>query len=214
MGLLILQQIANDCMELSVNPRAKALIFDLDGTLSDSLPVHMATWHSLGETFGFIFEDRILHEMTGMPTIAFAQHLVSENNLSISPEELVKLKQQAFWNSVGLVKPVDLVVDIVRHFHGRLPMAVGTGASRRSAMLQLDTLGLTRFFDAIVTADDVTNHKPQPDTFLRCAALMGVDPEDCQVFEDGILGMQAARSAGMMITDVRPFINYGEWALS
>jgi beta-phosphoglucomutase-like phosphatase (HAD superfamily) len=201
-------------MELNVQSGARALIFDLDGTLSDSLPVHMATWNSLGETFGFIFEDRILHEMTGMPTITFAERLVSENNLKISPDELVRLKQQAFWNSVGLVKPIDLVVDIVKSNYGILPMSVGTGASYRSAMLQLDTLGLTRYFDAIVTADDVENHKPYPDTFLKCAQLMGVDPSVCQVFEDGILGMQAARSAGMMVTDVRPFINYGEWALS
>lgn len=201
-------------MGLNVIPRAKALIFDLDGTLSDSLPVHMATWNTLGETFGFIFEDRIVHEMTGMPTIAFAQRLVDENKLSVSPEELVRLKQQAFWNSVGLIKPIDIVVDIVRNHYGKLPMAVGTGASRKSAMLQLDTLGLTGCFQVIVTADDVTRHKPYPDTFLKCAEVMGVDPEDCQVFEDGILGMEAARSAGMMITDVRPFINYGEWALS
>jgi beta-phosphoglucomutase family hydrolase len=200
--------------ELQVDPRAKALIFDLDGTLSDSLPVHMATWNTLGETFGFIFEDRIVHEMTGMPTIAFAERLVTENNLSITPEELVKLKQKAFWDSVGLIKPVELVVEIVKKYHGKLPMAIGTGASRRSALLQLDTLGLTDYFEAIVTADDVDNHKPHPDTFLVCAEFMGVDPEHCQVFEDGILGMEAARSAGMMITDVRPFINYGEWALS
>lgn len=200
--------------ELQVDPRAKALIFDLDGTLSDSLPVHMATWNTLGETFGFIFEDRIVHEMTGMPTIAFAERLVNENKLSITPEELVKLKQKAFWDSVGLIKPVELVVEIVKKYHGKLPMAVGTGASRRSALLQLDTLGLTDYFEAIVTADDVDNHKPHPDTFLVCAEIMGVAPEHCQVFEDGILGMEAARSAGMMITDVRPFINYGEWALS
>jgi len=201
-------------MEMQVNPRAKALIFDLDGTLSDSLPVHIATWNSLGETFGFIFENHILHEMTGMPTIAFAKRLVDENNLAISPEELVKHKQTAFWNSVGLLKPIDLVVDIVKKYHGRLPMSVGTGASYRSAMIQLDTLGLTKYFDAVVTADDVTKHKPFPDTFLKCAELMGVEPEYCQVFEDGILGMQAARTAGMMLTDVRPYINYGEWALS
>lgn len=201
-------------MLLSVDPRAQALIFDLDGTLSDSLPVHTATWNLLGEKFGFIFEDRIMMEMTGMPTLAFAERIISENQLSITPEELVKLKQQAFWNSVGLVKPVDLVIDIVKLHHGRLPMAVGTGASSRSAILQLETLGLTGYFDVIVTANDVTNHKPFPDTFLKCAEHMGIAPKYCQVFEDGILGMQAAREAGMMITDVRPYVNYGEWALS
>ncbi len=201
-------------MELSVQPGVTGLIFDLDGTLSDSLPVHMATWNMLGETFGFIFEDRLVHEMTGMPTIAFAERLIAENQLAVSPEELVKLKQEAFWQSVGLIKPIELVVNIVKLWHGKLPLSVGTGASRRSAMLQLETLGLTHYFDAVVTADDVTRHKPQPDTFLLCAERMGVKPSECQVFEDGILGMQAAVSAGMIVTDVRPFINYGEWALS
>jgi beta-phosphoglucomutase family hydrolase len=201
-------------MKLKVMPDARALIFDLDGTLSDSLPVHLATWNALGETFGFIFEEQLMHEMTGMPTIAFAQRLVDENKLHISPAELVRYKQEAFWKSVGLVKPIELVVDIVKQYHNKLPMAVGTGASIRSAMLQLETLDLVRYFEAIVTADDVTRHKPHPETFLKCAELMGIKPTNCQVFEDGILGMQAAKTAGMIVTDVRPFINYGEWALS
>lgn len=201
-------------MGLQVNPKARALIFDLDGTLSDSLPVHMATWNKLGSSIGFIFEERLVYEMTGMPTIAFAERIIEENGLRLSPGELVRLKQEAFWEAVHLVKPVELVVEIVKDHHGLLPMAVGTGASRRSATLQLNELELTPYFDYIITADDVTRHKPHPDTFLECARLMKVNPSDCQVFEDGILGMEAARSAGMMITDVRPYINYGSWALS
>jgi beta-phosphoglucomutase-like phosphatase (HAD superfamily) len=201
-------------MGLQVNPKARALIFDLDGTLSDSLPVHMATWNKLGSSIGFIFEERLVYEMTGMPTIAFAERIIEENGLRLSPGELVRLKQEAFWEAVHLVKPVELVVEIVKAHHGLLPMAVGTGASRRSATLQLNELELTPYFDYIITADDVTRHKPHPDTFLECARLMKVNPSDCQVFEDGILGMEAARSAGMMITDVRPYINYGSWALS
>ena len=85
-------------------------------------------------------------------------------------------------------------------------MAVGTGASRRSTELQLETLQLKGYFDVIVTADDVDRHKPNPDTFLKCAQLMNVSPEDCVVFEDGELGMQAARKAGMSLIDVRPYL--------
>ena len=66
-------------------------------------------------------------------------------------------------------------------------------------------------FDAIVSADDVENHKPEPHTFLKCASLMNVAPEYCQVFEDGDLGIEAAKTGGMMVTDIRPFINYGNW---
>jgi beta-phosphoglucomutase-like phosphatase (HAD superfamily) len=201
-------------MGLQVNPLAKALIFDLDGTVSDSLPVHLATWNKIGSSIGFVFDERLVYEMTGMPTIAFARRIIEENNLHISPGALVKMKQQAFWDAVHLIKPVDLVVELVRKYKGILPMSVGTGASRQSAMLQLEELDLLNHFDFVVTADDVTHHKPEPETFLKCAELMMVKPSECQVFEDGMPGMEAARAAGMMLTDVRPYINYGSWALS
>lgn len=201
-------------MKLTVHPSAKALIFDLDGTLSDSLPVHVATWNIVGEKFGFTFDPKIVWEMTGRPTIEFARRIVLENHLSDDPWEIVKLKQEAFHNAKEFLKPVREVLDIARQYSGKLPMAVGTGASRRSADLQLKTLGITDLFEAVVTADDVTAHKPEPETFLRCAELLGVQPSECQVFEDGILGIKAARKAGMIVTDVRPFINYGEWVLS
>ncbi len=201
-------------MTLKIHPKAKALIFDLDGTLSDSLPVHLTTWNKLGEIYGFIFDPKILHEMTGRPTIEFAERVVEQYGLTVNPGKLVKLKQESFWELANLLKPVEEVVSIVKASYGKMPMAVGTGASRRSAEVQLKELNLAKYFDAIVSADDVTKHKPDPDTFLECARLMGVEPRFCQVFEDGDLGIAAAKKAGMMVTDVRPFINYGEWALS
>jgi len=201
-------------MTLKVQTKAKALIFDLDGTLSDSLPVHMATWNKLGEEYGFTFDPNILHEMTGRPTIEFAVRVVEQYGLTVKPEKLVKQKQESFWELANLLKPVEEVVSIVKSSYGKLPMAVGTGASRRSAEVQLKELKLIQYFDAIVSADDVTKHKPDPDTFLECARLMGVEPRFCQVFEDGDLGIQAGEKAGMIVTDVRPYINYGEWVRS
>ncbi|WP_346854124.1 beta-phosphoglucomutase family hydrolase [uncultured Draconibacterium sp.] len=201
-------------MGITVHPEAKALIFDLDGTLSDSLPVHIKTWNMIGEKYGFDFDPQIIYEMTGMPTIEFARRINRQYNVSESPENLVKMKQQLFWDHADLLIPVAKVTAIVKRYHGKLPMAVGTGASRKSAEVQLKALGLTEYFDAIVSADDVTQHKPEPETFLECARLMGVEPQYCQVFEDGDLGIIAAEKAGMFITDVRPHINYGEWAHS
>ena len=110
-----------------------------------------------------------------------------------------------------MLVPIDEILSIVKEFHGKLPMSVGTGASRRSTEVQLKQLALTNCFDAIVTANDVTRHKPYPDTFLECARIMGVEPAFCQVFEDGDLGIEAGKRAGMIVTDVRPFINYGNW---
>lgn len=201
-------------MALTVYTGVKALIFDLDGTLSDSLPVHIATWNEVGKSLGFVFDERLIYEMTGSPTVDFAQRIIDDNHLQILPDELVALKQKAFWNSMDKIKPVDEVVDVVKKYHGKLPMSVGTGAGRRSTALQLEALGLASYFDAIVTADDVTHHKPHPETFLKCAHIMGINPVYCQVFEDGELGLAAARKAEMKYTDVRPFINYGKWTHS
>jgi beta-phosphoglucomutase family hydrolase len=191
---------------MKVHSDAKALIFDLDGTLSDSMGVHIAAWNKIGQKYGFIFDPQIYYEMTGSPTIEFARKIINKHNLSTNPEKLVKMKQQSFWDSVKLVKPMKEVISIVKEYYNKLPMSVGTGASRKSACLQLEALEIKDYFDFIVSADDVEKHKPEPDTFLKCAQLMNVAPRFCQVFEDGDLGIKAAEKAGMIITDVRPHI--------
>ncbi len=117
-------------MNLRVHPDAKGLIFDLDGTLSDSLPVHMANWNKIGEKYGFVFDPQIMVEMTGRATIDFARRIVDEYNLSVEPEKIVELKQSSFRSSAELLVPIDEILSIVKEFHGKLPMSVGTGASR------------------------------------------------------------------------------------
>lgn len=193
--------------KLDKHPNAAALIFDLDGTLSDSLPLHIETWHKVCKHYHCEFDPLIFPELTGMPTIQFAYRIIEDNKLKgVDPVEMVKMKQQIFWENIDLLKPHLPVVDLVHQYHGKFPLAVGTGASRRSAELQLKALNIYDLFDAVVSADDVTEHKPEPQTFLRCAELMKTSPEKCQVFEDGILGMQAAEAAGMFLTDVRPYL--------
>ena len=197
-------------MKINIDPKAKALIFDLDGTLSDSIPVHIASWHTVCGEMGCTFDERIVAEMTGAATISFAERIKNEHNLKIDPQEIVRRKQSHFWENAHKVKPILSVIEVVKKYHKILPMAVGTGASRRSAELQLETLQLKDYFDVIVTADDVDKHKPEPDTFLKCARLMNIEPEDCVVFEDGELGMRAARTAGMLLVDVRPYLEPGK----
>ncbi|HKJ43002.1 MAG TPA: HAD-IA family hydrolase [Sunxiuqinia sp.] len=195
-------------MKLDKHPDAEALIFDLDGTLSDSLPVHIETWYKVCDHYKCKFDPAIVAELTGMPTIQFAYRIINDNQLEdLDPEEMVKLKQQTFWESLEHLKPHLPVLDLMKKYHGKIPMAVGTGANRKSAELQLKALDIYDKFDAIVTADDVTKHKPEPQTFLRCAELIKTQPTHCHVYEDGVLGMQAAKTAGMFLTDVRPFLN-------
>lgn len=198
-------------MGITVHPNAKALIFDLDGTLSDSLPVHLETWNLIGKKYGFVFDPQILYEMTGRPTLEFAQRVVDQYNLDVEPSSIMKQKQESFWDLAHLLKPIEEVSNLVVANYGKMPLSVGTGAGRKSTTVQLKSLNLTHYFDAVVTADDVTKHKPEPQTFLECARLMNVESQFCQVFEDGDLGITAAKKAGMIVTDVRPFIDYGKW---
>jgi beta-phosphoglucomutase-like phosphatase (HAD superfamily) len=194
-------------MKLKIHPEAKALIFDLDGTLSDSLPVHIASWHSVCNELNCVFDERIVLEMTGMATISFAERIKLEQNLSIPAEELVKLKHQKFWQMIHLIKPYHEVINLAKSAFGLFPMAVGTGASRTSAEMQLNELKIANLFNVVVTADDVVRHKPSPETFLQCAELLNIAPQFCQVFEDGELGFQAVNRSGMILTDVRPFVH-------
>ena len=102
------------------------------------------------------------------------------------------------------MKPVEPVINLVMQYHGKMPMAVGTGGYRRLAWKTMEIIGMVKYFDILVSSEDITHPKPHPETFLKCAELMGVEPSVCQVFEDGDLGIQAANAAGMksvLVTD-------------
>jgi beta-phosphoglucomutase-like phosphatase (HAD superfamily) len=110
-----------------------------------------------------------------------------------------------FCKEQHLVKPIKPVVDIVKKYYGILPMSVGTGGHREAVERTLEITNLRKYFDIIITANDVDNFKPHPETFLKCAAKMKIEPEFVEVFEDGDLGIEAALNAGMIATDVRPW---------
>jgi beta-phosphoglucomutase family hydrolase len=192
---------------LSINPNAKGLIFDLDGTLADTMPIHFMAWRNAAAKFGIDFTPDLFKQLAGIPLYPTVEKLNQMFGKTIDPKEMGDLKEAEFEKNMHLTPEIRVVTDLVRKFHGKIPMAVGTGGSRRLSLKSLDIIGLSGYFNVLVTSEDVTNFKPHPETFLKCAVQMGVAPEDCEVFEDGLLGIQAARTAGMMVVDVTEYYN-------
>lgn len=184
---------------------AKALIFDLDGTLANSIPVHIECWNKTCQTFNYHFPVDMMMKMTGMPTRYFAEYIKKDSGCSLSVDEIMQLKKSNFLQLVHTIRPIEKMAQFVKENYGKIPMSIGTGGGRNSSRLILEGIGLHNYINILVTADDVKKHKPEPDTFLKCAELMGVAPAFCQVFEDGEMGMKAARTAGMFVTDVKPY---------
>lgn len=191
--------------DLKVNPKAKALIFDLDGTLADTMPIHYIAWKNAAATYGIDFTTDLFSQLAGIPLYATVEKLNQLFGKNIDPKEMGDIKEAEFEQNMHLTPEIKPVTDLVRKWHGKLPMAVGTGGSRRLSLKSLEIIGLKGYFDILVTSEDVSNFKPHPDTFVRCAELMGVDPVDCEVYEDGQLGFQAAKAAGMMVVDVTEY---------
>jgi HAD superfamily hydrolase (TIGR01509 family) len=191
---------------LTVYPHVRGLIFDCDGTLVDSMPLHMEAWreamHAVGEPFRQDFIDRL----KGMPAEKIVERYNQTYDRRIDPRAFARDKNTRAHRKLANVRPIAAVVGIVKQFHGRLPMAVASGGTRRNVELALTAVGLAGSFDLILTGDDRVAPKPSPEIFLEAARRLGIDPTVCQVFEDGEMGLIAARQAGMTATDVRPYL--------
>lgn len=191
-------------MHFILTPETKGLIFDLDGTLADTMPYHFEAWQSTCRKYGIDLTSQFLRDHTGVPAWIIAKDILDFHGVTeVDPEILYNEKIAAYRTLQHKVKAVEPVTDIARKYYKKLPMAVGTGGHKEAVMSTLENIGMTDYFNIIVTANDVTNHKPHPETFLKCAELMSVDPALITVFEDGDLGIQAAINAGMTPVDVR-----------
>ena len=199
-------------MKHDIRPGVKGLIFDLDGTLADTMPYHFQGWKKASMKYGADIDNNFLHKHTGSPGWIIAEEIIKNCGLngSVTIEQIMKEKMQEFFKLQHLIKPIEPVTDIVKKYFGILPMAVGTGGHKEAVERTLEITGLRKYFEIIVTANDVNSFKPHPETFLRCAELMNVEPEFIEVFEDADLGIEAAKKAGMNVTDVRSWYD-SDW---
>lgn len=192
----------------AIEPETQALIFDLDGTLVDSNPAHYAAWKDACNKFGMQYPKHRFFEFAGLPSTKIADEIIAlyPEKKDFPAKKLADAKEKAFDRYQEQIRPNAPVVSLLKEFYKKLPMALGTGRIRSSTMRTLEVLSLKNYFDVIVTADDVSRFKPDPETFLKCAVSMNIDPNFCIVFEDAERGLTAAIQAGMKVVNVRKFL--------
>lgn len=191
--------------ELDLVRNCKAIIFDCDGTLVDSMPVHFVAWHETMERYGISFPEDRFYSLGGVPSDRIIEMLASEQGILLDAVAVAHEKEQAFLDRIELLVPIEAVVEIVRQNRGIKPIAVASGGFRPIIQKQLLQIAMHDWFDAVVTAEDTAKHKPEPDVFLEAARRLGTAAKHCVVFEDADLGVEAARRAGMHCIDVRTF---------
>ncbi len=184
----------------------KGLIFDCDGTLADTMPLHWRAWQMITERHGLHFPIERFYAYGGVPSRDIVKVLAREQGLSVDPIAVSHEKETTYLQTLSQVKPVEAVVKIARDNYGKLPMAIASGGSHEIICLVLDHLKIRHWFDAVVTNEMVVNQKPAPDIFLEAARRIHVEPKFCRAYEDTDLGLQAIRSAGMEAVDVRALI--------
>ena len=191
-------------MTIEIPPGTRGLVFDCDGTIADTMPLHYEAWVAALQEHGHDFPEALFYEMAGIPTVRIIEILNEKHGYSLPVIEAAERKERLYLELVPRVLPIEPVVKLVHEYAGTLPMAVATGGTRSICSKTLQSLHLLEHFQAIVTADDVEHGKPAPDIFLEAARRLGVAPGDCYAFEDAELGLQAARAAGMVAVDIRP----------
>lgn len=185
----------------------RGLIFDCDGTLVDSMPLHYRAWVTVLRRYGMDFTEERFYQWAGVPVDEIVRRLAAEYGLTIDAKAIADERDRYFHSlPPGNLQPVAPVVDIARRFQRQLPMAVATGSTRASAEASLQAIGILDWFDAVVSSHDAGQPKPAPDVFLLAAERIGIAPEDCVAFEDGEAGLLAARQARMQAVDIRPWL--------
>ncbi len=179
------------------------LIFDMDGTLVNSEPAHRQAWKQVLEKHSLTFSFEQMVALNGSPGWKIAEQIIIANQAVLDPQQLAAEKEQQLDKFLLTTSTLLPLIEVARQYHGKVPMAVGTGSSHHMAERLLTHLGVRHLFGVLVAADDVRQHKPDPQTFLECARLMGVEATRCVVFEDADFGIRAAQAAGMDVVDVR-----------
>lgn len=181
-------------------------IFDLDGTLIDTMPLHYRAWNEAMRQVGLTetLNEDLFYSLGGVPTRRVAEVFGHHYGLDLDPDQVMHVKEQLYLRLIPEVTLIKPVVEFARRESGRKPLAIATGGTPDIALPALESAGLRSYFPIVVTPLDVPpgRGKPAPDMFLLAASKMGVDPKRCLVFEDAEPGIQGALAAGMQVVRV------------
>jgi beta-phosphoglucomutase family hydrolase len=175
-----------------------AYIFDCDGTLADTMPLHYRAWTRLLDEHRAPFPEELFYSLGGKPSETILELLRDQHGLQIQDVRRAAARKEAYFlELLHEVRPIEPVLQFARRWHGIKPLAVASGGFRSNVEITLDALGIRELFDALVCVEDYVHGKPDPEAFLEAARRMKVPAQQCLVFEDSALGVQAAEAAGM-----------------
>ncbi len=175
----------------------KAYLFDCDGTIVDSMPLHYVAWKRVLSEWNCEFAEDVFYAWGGMPVAEIIATLNARHGLAMPVKEVARRKEALYFEILPELKAVPEVLEHIKASHGQIPFAVVSGSTRVSVTASLDVLKILDRFDTLVCAGDYERSKPDPEPFLIAAERLGIAPEDCLVFEDTEMGIQAATAAGM-----------------
>lgn len=175
----------------------QAYLFDCDGTIVDSMPLHYTAWRQTLDEWECAFPEELFHAWAGRPTADIVAALSERHGLDLPLETVVARREALYQQLLPTAAGIPGVLHHIDQAYGRIPFAVVSGSTRDTVTASLDALGILDRFEALVCAGDYTRAKPDPEPFLRAAELLGVPPQACLVFEDADLGIEAAVAAGM-----------------
>jgi len=175
----------------------RAYLFDCDGTIVDSMPLHYIAWKKALAEWNCVYEEKLFYSWGGRPVREILTRLNQMQDLHMPVDAVASRKEAYYHEQLAQLTAIPEVVEHIEAQHGRIPFAVVSGSRRNSVINSLTAVHLMDKFDVVVCAEDYKNGKPAPDAFLLAAERLGVAPKDCLVFEDTELGIEAATAAGM-----------------
>jgi beta-phosphoglucomutase family hydrolase len=181
-----------------------AYLFDCDGTIVDSMPLHYIAWKRALAEWNCTFDEKLFYAWGGTPVAEIIAALNQSQSLSMPIEAVANRKEGFYLELLPQLKAVPEVVEQIEAQHGRIPFAVVSGSTRESVTASLTTFNLLEKFETMVCAGDYQKSKPDPEAFLVAATRLGIAPANCLVFEDTDMGIQAAKAAGMASVKIPP----------